>query len=115
MRFAHALRWFPGSNRAIAPHIAGDRHDFAETGPMSALNIGAAALAAIALAVMTIPATAAPRVRATPNGPPPFCIARGGGGEGGAISVHDCRYYDYQSCIQAAAAAGNCVRNIDAK
>lgn len=72
----------------------------------------------LALLLMTTaigaPALAAPRHRPAPAGPPPFCIERGGP-EGPGSTPQDCRYYDYQSCLAAAASRGNCVRNIDAK
>jgi hypothetical protein len=46
-------------------------------------------------------------------GTPPFCVARGGGAEG-ASPPQDCRYFDYQACLQASAVLhGNCVQNID--
>jgi hypothetical protein len=69
----------------------------------TALALGAACL----MALTATPAAAA--------GAPPFCVSRGGGGgEGSAGSRQDCAYYDYQSCLQAAAAErGNCVQNID--
>jgi uncharacterized protein DUF3551 len=80
---------------------------------MFILNTTAAAFAAIAVAAVTLTPAAAVTVKR--NGPAPFCIARPIGGRGGGISVHECRYYDYQSCIQAAIGGGNCVRNVDAK
>ncbi|MEW6641330.1 MAG: DUF3551 domain-containing protein [Pseudomonadota bacterium] len=43
--------------------------------------------------------------------PPPFCIDRGGF-DGPGSTTRDCRYDDYESCLKAAAAKGNCVRNI---
>jgi hypothetical protein len=42
-----------------------------------------------------------------------FCILRGGGGEGGSGRTDSCIFSDYQQCLQAAAAGGNCVQNID--
>jgi hypothetical protein len=39
-------------------------------------------------------------------------VARGGGGEG-AAPRQDCRYYDYQACLEAAIGGGNCVQNVD--
>jgi hypothetical protein len=97
--------------RADAPHIEVDRHAFAEMLVMSILNAGAAALAAMAVAMIaTMPALAVKQ-----NGPPPFCVARGGF-DGPGSTPQDCRYDDYQSCLAAAAALrGNCVRNIDAR
>lgn len=52
------------------------------------------------------PAAAASRVA-------PYCIATGGGGEGGGYRTSRCDFFDYQACIQAAARGGNCVQNID--
>jgi hypothetical protein len=63
-----------------------------------------------ALFLLTPAATSSPAFAA--GGVPPFCVARGGGGEGGS-GPQDCRYFDYQSCVQAASARGNCVQNID--
>jgi hypothetical protein len=60
------------------------------------------------------PALAAPRRPPAPSGPAPYCIARGGA-EGGGSFVGNCRFYDFESCAQAAAAGGNCVRNPDAR
>ena len=87
---------------------------------MSVLKMRVAALAAFAVApllapLLIDPAVAAKARPAPRSGPPPFCIARGGGGEGGGGTRTDCRFYDYQSCQQAAAASGNCVQNIDAR
>jgi hypothetical protein len=46
-------------------------------------------------------------------GAPPFCVLRGGT-DGAGSSPQDCRYSDYQACLQAAAEErGNCVQNID--
>jgi len=74
--------------------------------------VNGAALAAIVVAIVAItPAAAAARR----SGPPPFCIDRGGRFGPGSTPL-DCRYYDYQTCLQAAAdTRGNCVRNINAK
>jgi hypothetical protein len=55
----------------------------------------------------------APSPALAAGGVPPFCVARGGGGEGGGGGPQDCRYFDYQSCLQAAIARGNCVQNVD--
>jgi hypothetical protein len=55
---------------------------------------------------MVGPAAAAGRVA-------PYCIATGGGGEGGGYRTSRCDFFDYQACIQAAAGGGNCVQNID--
>lgn len=78
------------------------------------LRAGAGIVLASLLVVAA--ASAAPRQRhAAPVGPPPFCIERGGL-EGPGSTPQDCRYYDYQGCLEAAAVTrGNCVRNIDAK
>lgn len=71
-------------------------------------------LALIIAGIGVSPAMAARTAPPRPSGPPPFCISRGGGD--GASGVYtDCRYYDYQSCIQAAVERGNCVRNINAR
>ncbi len=77
---------------------------------------GAATMLASMLAIAGASALAAPRQRhAAPVGPPPFCIERGGL-LGPGSTPQDCRYYDYQGCLEAAAVTrGNCVRNIDAK
>jgi hypothetical protein len=67
---------------------------------------------AFAAAIFAIAATSSPALAA--GGVSPFCIARGGGAEGGGGGPQDCRYSDYQSCLQAAAGLhGNCVQNID--
>jgi hypothetical protein len=48
------------------------------------------------------------------GGVSPFCVMRGGGAEGGGGGPQDCRYFDYQACLQASATLhGNCVQNID--
>ena len=44
------------------------------------------------------------------SGVAPFCIAYGGGGEGGGGRPQDSRFYDWQACLQAAASRGNCVQ-----
>jgi hypothetical protein len=80
------------------------------TGPdrRTALAAAVVVLGTLFLPMFTVaPASAA-------GGVAPFCIARGGGGgEGGGGGPQDCRYYDWQECLQAAAARGNCVQNID--
>ncbi|MDB5619942.1 DUF3551 domain-containing protein [Tardiphaga sp.] len=43
----------------------------------------------------------------------PYCIAFGGGGEGGGYRTSRCEFFDYQQCQQAASSGGNCVANID--
>jgi hypothetical protein len=61
----------------------------------------------VALAMISSSALAA-------GGVPPFCVMRGGGAEGGGGGPQDCRYFDYQTCLQASATLhGNCVQNID--
>jgi hypothetical protein len=70
------------------------------------------AAAAIVVATLFLPSLAAAPALAA-SGVPPFCITRGGGGEGGGGGPEDCRYYDYQACLQAATGRGNCVQNID--
>jgi hypothetical protein len=79
---------------------------------MSIVSPGQATLVAFTVALTLAGPAVAARTRAAPHsGPPPFCISRGGG-EGASGTYTDCRYYDYQSCLQAAAGGGNCVRNI---
>jgi hypothetical protein len=68
-------------------------------------------LFAFAMVLLGVAAKPSPVLAA--GGVPPFCVTRSGGGEGGGGGPQDCRYYDYQSCIQAAIARGNCVQNID--
>ncbi|MGO4716516.1 hypothetical protein [Bradyrhizobium sp. 2TAF24] len=81
---------------------------------MSAVTARATVLAVVVASTVLSPAMAARTAPPRPSGPPPFCISRGGGD--GASGVYtDCRYYDYQSCIQAAIERGNCVRNINAR
>jgi hypothetical protein len=67
----------------------------------------AAVLAAFLLAPVAIPSPA------FAAGTPPFCLMRGGSnGPGG--SPQDCRFFDYQACLQASVDShGNCVQNID--
>jgi hypothetical protein len=66
---------------------------------------------AFAFAMLFLPALAATPVAAA--GAPPFCVLRGGGGEGGS-PPQICAYVDYKACLQAAADLhGNCVQNID--
>jgi hypothetical protein len=61
--------------------------------------------------LLALATSAAPAVAAT--GAPPFCVQRGGSqGNGSAPQI--CNYFDYQTCLQAAADLnGNCVQNID--
>ncbi len=72
---------------------------------------------AIGAAVFAFAIICLPELAATPAaaaGAPPFCVQRGGGGEAGATPPQICSYYDYQTCLQAAAEFhGNCVQNID--
>jgi len=63
-------------------------------------------------AFLTMATTAMPRAAAAAE-EAPFCIATGGGGEGGGYRTGRCVFYDYQQCLQAAAGGGNCVQNID--
>jgi hypothetical protein len=73
-------------------------------------------LAAIGACILEFAVIFQPPFAATPaaaaSGVPPFCVARGGGGEG-AAPRQDCRYYDYQACLEAAVGGGNCVQNVD--
>jgi hypothetical protein len=67
---------------------------------------------AFAAALFALAATSPPVLAG--GGVPPFCITRGGGAEGGGGGPQDCRYFDYQACLQASASLhGNCVQNID--
>ena len=70
--------------------------------------VAALALLAAADGLLTAAAAAS-------SGVPPFCVKRGG--PRGPDSVPQlCRFYDYQTCLQAAADLnGNCVVNIDYK
>jgi hypothetical protein len=69
---------------------------------------------ALAAAAIVVGSLFLPVLASAASGAAPFCIARGGGGgEGGGGGSQDCRYYDWQTCLQAAAARGNCVQNID--
>lgn len=56
---------------------------------------------------------AIPRPAVADGAVAPYCIATGGGGEGGGYRTGRCEFYDYQACIRAAAGGGNCVQNID--
>jgi hypothetical protein len=67
----------------------------------------------IVVAVMTTTAIAKP-ITIQRKGPSPFCVDAGGS-NGPGSRPQDCQYYDYQSCIEAAAVRGNCVRNIELK
>ena len=69
-------------------------------------------LSAFALASIAV-AGATPSPAAAASGTPPFCILRGSV-EGSGGSPQDCRYYDWQTCLETAAVQrGNCVQNID--
>jgi ABC-type sugar transport system substrate-binding protein len=70
-------------------------------------------MSALAFAALALLALAAPSAAVAASGVPPFCILRGGtDGPGGSPQL--CSYYDYQTCLQAAAELrGNCVQNID--
>jgi hypothetical protein len=72
------------------------------------------AVAALLLGAWSAAADIAPAAAAN-AGVPPFCIMRGGPRGPGSVPQL-CRWYDYQSCLQAAAELnGNCVVNIDYK
>jgi hypothetical protein len=79
--------------------------------PLRRTAFSGALLALAAIFLLVAAATSSPALAA--GGVPPFCIARGGGAEGGGGGPQDCRYFDYQSCLQAAIGRGNCVQNID--
>jgi Protein of unknown function (DUF3551) len=66
-----------------------------------------------ALATIFLLAPAVAPSPALAAGAPPFCVMRGGT-DGEDSAPQDCRYSDYQTCLQAAAnERGNCVQNID--
>jgi hypothetical protein len=72
-------------------------------------------VAAAALIFGAMSAIDAAPATAANAGVPPFCIMRGGPRGPGSVPQL-CRWYDYQSCLQAAADLnGNCVINIDYK
>jgi hypothetical protein len=76
---------------------------------------GMAGRVALALAAVFSLAIASGPAQATGAGVPPFCIKRGGS-MGPDSRAQICRWYDYQTCLQAAADLnGNCVVNIDYK
>jgi hypothetical protein len=105
-----SLRWLPISVEPL------QRHFHFRTGAivMTRLNRGGGlAAAAIGLFLLSSPALTATSASAANSGVAPFCIAYGGGGEGGGGRTEDCRYFDWQACLQAAASRGNCVQNID--
>ncbi|WP_441229244.1 hypothetical protein AB7828_01955 [Tardiphaga sp. 215_C5_N2_1] len=74
------------------------------------------AVAAIAIASASLPAVDSAQARpsvAASSGIPPFCVLTGGPRGPGSVP-QICRFFDYQQCLQAAAALrGNCVVNID--
>ncbi|WP_441276926.1 DUF3551 domain-containing protein [Tardiphaga sp. 172_B4_N1_3] len=74
------------------------------------------AVAAIAIAAASLPAVDSAQARpsvAASSGIPPFCVLTGGPRGPGSVP-QICRFFDYQQCLQAAAALrGNCVVNID--
>ena len=76
------------------------------------------AVGGIAMALLTVAVSFSPALWPTPAraaGVPPFCIKRGGS-MGPDSRAQICRWYDYQTCLQAAADLnGNCVVNIDYK
>jgi Protein of unknown function (DUF3551) len=75
---------------------------------------GGLAIAVLAAAFSFSPAFLLTPARAA-AGVPPFCVKRGGS-LGPDSQPQICRWYDYQTCMQAAADLnGNCVVNIDYK
>ena len=71
----------------------------------------AATLFAFAAVFLLVPVVTSSPARAA--GALPYCVLRGGT-DGVGSSPQDCRYSDYQACLQAAAGQrGNCVQNID--
>jgi uncharacterized protein DUF3551 len=73
-------------------------------------TVFAATCFAFATLFLLAPAAIPPAVA---GGGTPFCVLRGGT-DGAGSSPQDCRYSDYQACLQAAANLhGNCVQNID--
>lgn len=78
-------------------------------GPLRA--VAAITIASVSFATLE-PAQARPSVAAR-SGIPPFCVLTGGPRGPGSVP-QICRFFDYQQCLQAAAALrGNCVVNID--
>jgi hypothetical protein len=77
------------------------------------LTLSAAALLAIALVCQPGSFAQARPGAAARSGIPPFCVLTGGPRGPGSVP-QICRFFDYQSCLQAAADLhGNCVINID--
>jgi hypothetical protein len=64
-------------------------------------------------AMLAIGSPMIPRGAAATGAVAPFCIATGGGGEGGGYRTSRCEFFDYQACIRAAIGGGNCVGNVD--
>jgi hypothetical protein len=80
------------------------------TSPARCTALAAATFAFTTLFLLAPAAMSSPALAA---GAPPFCVLRGGT-DGTGSSPQDCRYSDYQACLQAAAnLRGNCVQNID--
>jgi hypothetical protein len=74
-------------------------------------NAFAASIFAVAAIFLLAPVMTS--LSAIAAGAPPYCVLRGGT-DGAGSSPQDCRYSDYQACLQAAAdERGNCVQNID--
>jgi hypothetical protein len=77
------------------------------------LILPAAALLAMALTCLPGSSVQARPGAAARSGIPPFCVLTGGPRGPGSVP-QICRFFDYQSCLQAAAdLRGNCVINID--
>jgi hypothetical protein len=90
-----------------------DIHAF-QTGHDMALNRRAFSAAAFLSVSATLTMAALmPLPAAASDGTAPYCIARGGSNGESAAYVGNCKYFDYQECLQAAAGGGNCVQNID--
>ena len=79
-------------------------------------HLAAGAAMALLAAVCSFSSVLLPSpAQAAGAGVPPFCIKRGGS-MGPDSRAQICRWYDYQTCLQAAADLnGNCVVNIDYK
>lgn len=80
---------------------------------MSLIRRMTLAAATLALLAAVLPGAADARIASRPHaGVPPYCVLIGGAR--GVPLPQICRFYDYQSCLQAAAdLRGNCVANID--
>jgi hypothetical protein len=71
----------------------------------------AAALLACSAGLSAVPSVTP--AAAAKSGVPPYCVLTGGRWGPGSVP-QICRFYDYQHCLEAAAALrGNCVINID--